>query len=308
LATRRPPRGDHQLDLFIACFTDIAFRDHREMMERPFFSLSKSRREDPIEYRVGETWVRVTPPNPNLKLGMATIWDADVLIWAVSQLIEARDSGMPTSPALKLHPYELLKAIRRGASGSEYRRLRDALQRLTHTAVETSIRADEKKSYASFHWLDSWNEVVDTNTKKPLGITFTLPRWLYLGILEQGAVLTIDEDYFLLTGGLERWLYRVARKHAGHQEAGWQFTMHQLYDKSGSLDRFSKFAFAIRRIVTADKLPGYALELNRNGEGDEIVYLIPREHLSLDDPRYKPARLARRRIARGIYSHPLQLP
>ena len=36
----------------------------------------------------------------------------------------------------------------------------------------------------------------------------------------KGGVLTIHEDYFLLTGGIERWLYRVARKHAGQQEGG----------------------------------------------------------------------------------------
>ena len=40
---RRPPRSE-QLELFIACFTDIAFRDHRDMMERPFFSLNKNPR------------------------------------------------------------------------------------------------------------------------------------------------------------------------------------------------------------------------------------------------------------------------
>jgi plasmid replication initiation protein len=25
--------------------------------------------------------------------GMATIWDADILIWAASQIVEARDAG-----------------------------------------------------------------------------------------------------------------------------------------------------------------------------------------------------------------------
>ena len=64
-------------------------------------------------------------------------------------------------------------------------------------------------------------------------MTLTLPDWLFDGIVMKGGVLTIHEDYFLLTGGIERWLYRVARKHAGQQEAGWQFTMRQLYEKSG---------------------------------------------------------------------------
>ena len=107
-----------------------------------------------------------------------------------------------------------------GRLDQEYRRLRAALERLTHSAVRTSIRASGKRKFASFHWLESWTEIVDEATQETKGMTITLPLWLYQGILEQGGVLTIHEDYFLLTGGLERWLYRVARKHAGKQPIG----------------------------------------------------------------------------------------
>src|SRR5439155_26155607 len=136
---------------FVAVFTAIPSGAQRRMMERPFFSLSKAPRLKPIEYRVGDTWVEV---GPNPKFGMATIWDADVLIWAATQLTEAGDRGSPTSPIVRLHPYELLRAIRRGTSGSEYRRLRAALERLTHSAVRTSIRASGKSKFAAFHWLE----------------------------------------------------------------------------------------------------------------------------------------------------------
>jgi plasmid replication initiation protein len=87
---REPPRGDSQLDLFVAVFADIPIRDHRDMMERPFFSLAKNPRVKPIEYKVGETWVEVSG---NPQFGMATIWDADILIWTATQLTEARDRG-----------------------------------------------------------------------------------------------------------------------------------------------------------------------------------------------------------------------
>ena len=79
----------------------------------------------------------------------------------------------------------------------------------------------------------------------------TLPDWLFDGIAMKGGVLTIHEDYFLLTGGIERWMYRVARKHAGRQEMGWRFTMRQLYEKSGSSARFSRLAEAARRQASA---------------------------------------------------------
>src|SRR3712207_2859133 len=94
-------------------------------------------------------------------------------------------------------------------------------------------------------------------------MSITLPDWLYEGIIQGGGVLRIHEDCFLLKGGIERWLYRVARKHAGYQETGWQFTMRQLYEKSGSTARFSDFALDVRKVVSADALPEYTLEIGR---------------------------------------------
>ena len=39
--------------------------------------------------------------------GMATIWDADVLIWAASQIVHARDAGLRTSRLMAATPYEI---------------------------------------------------------------------------------------------------------------------------------------------------------------------------------------------------------
>ena len=134
---------------------------------------------------------------------------------------------------------------------------------------------------------------------KPTGMSLTLPAWLYGGIIEGGGVLSIYEDYFLLTGGIERWLYRVARKHAGSQEMGWQFTMQQLYAKSGSAARLSDFAIDVRKVVAADSLPEYALTLERGADGDEGVWMVRRSQLGFDDPRFARDRSPRRRIAIG---------
>src|SRR3954452_22848409 len=106
------------------------------------------------------------------------------------------------------------------------------------TTVETNIRPLGLTKRASFHWVEKWT-AEEAPDGKPLGMTITLAEWLYKGIVEEGGILCIHEDYFLLTGGIERWLYRVARKHAGKQEAGWQFTMRQLWEKSGSSARLT---------------------------------------------------------------------
>lgn len=300
MARRTPPTGDEQPDLFAATFADIPVRDQRDTMERPFFSLAKRPRHAPIEYRVGDVWVEVSA---NPQFGMATIWDADILIWASTQLTEAVDRGMSPSRTIRFHPYNLLRSIRRTTGGADYLRLRAALERLTHTAVRTNIRADGKSKFASFHWLESWTETTDTLTGEPTGMTITLPEWLFDGVVRRGGVLTIHEDYFLLTGGVERWLYRVARKHAGHQQAGWSFTMRQLYEKSGSAARISDFAIDVRRAVATNHLPEYETSMDRNADGEEIVRFVHRALLASDHPRLESTRFpGRRQTPHGVHA------
>lgn len=75
----RPHKSEReQLELFRALPSDLAPRDAQDLMAYPFFSLSKSHRVEPIEYRSGEIAIRVEAVPEH---GMATIWDADILIW-----------------------------------------------------------------------------------------------------------------------------------------------------------------------------------------------------------------------------------
>src|SRR3546814_6855822 len=80
-------------------------------MTWPFFALGKSRRTAPIDFRSGGVTVRVEGTAAH---GIATIWDADVLIWAASQWMQARDAGLPTSRRIRSeeHTSELQSLIR----------------------------------------------------------------------------------------------------------------------------------------------------------------------------------------------------
>ena len=82
-------------------------------------------------------------------------------------------------------------------------------------------------------------------------------------MLDAALVLTIDPAYFRLTGGIERWLYRLVRKHGGRQPGGWQFDFRHLHRKSGSTARFSDFAFDLRALAARQSLPGYVLAIER---------------------------------------------
>ncbi|PKP65056.1 MAG: RepA replication protein, partial [Alphaproteobacteria bacterium HGW-Alphaproteobacteria-9] len=100
-----------QLELFVSAGGDIAARDAQDLMAWPFFSLAKSKRVRPIDFRMGEVSILV---EATAEHGMATIWDADVLIWVASQIVEARDCGRPTSRLIAATPHEILSFTQRG--------------------------------------------------------------------------------------------------------------------------------------------------------------------------------------------------
>ena len=132
---RRQISEREQLDLFRALPGDLAPRDAQDLMAYPFFSLAKSKRVVPIDFRAGKITIRVEAVAEH---GMATIWDANVLIWAASQIVEARDAGLKTSRLMAATPYEILTFVGRGTGARDYDRLKAALDRLQSTTVMTS--------------------------------------------------------------------------------------------------------------------------------------------------------------------------
>ena len=269
-ATREQPAvRSEQLELFRPASANVTPRDAQDLMTWPFFSLAKSRRVTPIDFRMGATWISVEAVPEH---GMATIWDADILIWAASQLIEARDAKRPTSRFMAATPHEILTFTRRGTGKASYERLKSALDRLQATTVATSIRQRDQRRRHRFSWINEWRERADS-TGRVRGIELVLPDWFYQGVLERALVLTIDPAYFNLTGGLERWLYRLVRKHGGRQNGGWSFDVPHLYRKSGALSPLRRFAFELRRIVQRQSLPGYLLSLEQALGRDRLTFV-----------------------------------
>jgi len=274
--SKAPDNNHNQLDFFIASLVDLSLRDQRETMEVPFFSLAKSPRFEPIIYQTRDCYVKVSP---SVSYGMATIWDADILIWAASQINAAQERGLTPSRTLQLHPYDLLKTINRHTGKRSYDLLRDALRRLQSTSIETDIRAKGKKRLAQFSWIESWSEIIDEKTGRSDGMKITLSEWFYEGVLDQQLLLSIPSAYFDITGGTERWLYRLVRKHAGRQATGWSCTFHTLHKKSGSTQRPSDFSRDIRKIITADNLPEYHLEMHQGERNEPVMYAVRRDKL-----------------------------
>ncbi|WP_323718366.1 replication initiator protein A [Paracoccus aminovorans] len=240
-------------------------------MAYPFFSLAKSRRIAPIDFAAGNVTIRVEAVPDH---GMATIWDADILIWAASQIVEARDAGLRTSRLMAATPYEILRFIGRGTSMRDYQRLRAALDRLQSTTVSTTIRQPVEGRRHRFSWINEWKERSGRDGR-PDGIEMIVPDWFYQAVLDDALVLTIDPAYFDLTGGLERWLYRIVRKHGGRQRTGWRFDLRHLHQKSGSLSPFKRFSFELRDIIRRQPLPGYTLFLDAEIGGRVLLAFEP---------------------------------
>ena len=269
-------KDDPQFDFFIPMVQDIPLKDQRETMERPFFSLQKRKRLKPIDYRSpdGEVWVKVEAVPA---YGMATIWDADILIWAASALNRLKQQGVNDLPrTLRTTAYDLLRAIKRDTGGKGYQELRAALDRLASTTIFTSLRAKRGRD-RRFSWIDEWDIEVDPITEQPRALRITLSNWIYEGVTQEKQLLTMHPDYFSLTGGLERALYRIARKHAGDQKKGWLCRFSVLKDKTGSDSEPKEFARMMRKIALRDELPEYSMTIVKAADGSPAAHFIRRD-------------------------------
>ena len=237
----------------------------RDVVSHPCFSLAKTPRHKPIVYCNGQTQLRVAPLSA---CGMATIWDADILIWAATKIALLQNAGKPCSRHLTGSIHEILAFSDRDASKTSYQRVRAALTRLAATHVTTSLWRDASGKEASFCWIEDWRDNIDHNGRAH-GLDVTLPETLFSAIENKKQLLTIERGYFDLTGGLERWLYGLVRRHGGHQYAGWDFEFRYLYQKSACLSSFHRFCVYLRDLVTRQALPGYHLSVLLDSRGAE---------------------------------------
>ena len=254
-----PAMGD-----FFVCDFFVAVPKHDlASMEHPIFSLSTRPDRRILNYDHNGTEITVTP---SVK-GRATIFDADILIFCISQLMAAINAGKPTARSLTLTAYDLLRATGRETSGDGYKRLRDAFERLAGTRITTNITTGEKEVTTGFGLIESWQIVRHTRAGRMVSVKVVLSEWLYRAVLSK-SVLTLNRDYFTLRRPLERRLYELARKHCGRQPV-WRVSVETLLKKSGSTSPRRVFRAMVRDIIKAGRLPDYELD---EEPGDIIAF------------------------------------
>lgn len=271
---RKPPPDEGQLDFFAEPILDVALKDERETMERPFLCIHRRPSRQPIKYQSPDGEVRVEV-YPHQDFGLATINDWDVIIWAASMIWdEINETGDPPGRRIGFHPHNLLKSIRRHAGGqTDYEKLAGCLDRLQSTTVKTTIRA-EQHVQRTFSWIDDWQRIDDEDTGHPKHWTITLSRWVYEGIIDQSRILSLHPDYFLIKNETQKWLYRLARKHAGQQSNGFRIRLEELHRKNGTTRAFRKWKHDIKERLTDQVILDYSFDLYENRDGETIVHMI----------------------------------
>ena len=259
------PNRYPQHDLFICDVADAVLKDIMQEMEHPFYSLSKKPETTVRRYEHNGNWLEITP---SVK-GLATIYDKDILIYCISQIIAKLRQGEQVSQHVQINSRDLLRFTNRGTAGKDYKALCEALDRLAGTRISTNIRSGDEEQYDSFGLVDA------ASVRRKYGLDgrllwcrVKLSDWVFNAI-RSNEVLTLHRDYFRLRKPLERRVYELARKHCGAQPE-WKIGLERLLKKSGSQSSTRRFRQMIAELADSDHLPDYQVRYDR--DRDQVIF------------------------------------
>jgi plasmid replication initiation protein len=246
------PERHPQHDLFICDVADAVLKDVMPQMEHPFYSLSKKPETSIRRYEHNGQWLQVTP---SVK-GLATIYDKDILIYCISQIMAKLKRGEQVSKRVSINSRDMLVFTNRGTAGKDYEALQEAIERIRGTTISTNIITGSEQQTNTFGLIDS------SSIRRKHGLDgrllsceITLSDWVFNAI-RHNEVLTLHRDYFRLRKPIERRIYELARKHCG-QQPEWKASIGILLKKSGSKSSDKEFRRAVRQLAASDHLPDY---------------------------------------------------
>jgi plasmid replication initiation protein len=268
------PKKDHlpltaekhgQGDLFVFDVADAVLKDIMPEMEHPFYSLSKKPEMTLRRYEHNGNWLEIIPSY----IGLATIYDKDILIYCISKLMQALKNGEPIGPRVRITAYDLLRFTNRGTSGRDYKSLSQAIDRLSGTRIKTNIRTGDEEQEDTFGLIDA-----ATLRRKHgldgrlLWVDVRLSTWVMNAVQAQ-EVLTLHRDYFRLGKPIERRIYELARKHCGRQ-ASWAVSVAMLLKKCGSQGPLKLFRHTLKNVAKHNHLPDY--QVTFDNENDQVIF------------------------------------
>ena len=285
---RTPPADDAQLSFFVPAIYDAPIKDDVNLMDVAPFALSKRARTGVIQYELKDCIITV---EGGAQSGMATVFDYDIFLNMVSYLadevrrfrIDEQKGLRPSLPAKVYRPStsHILKFCRRSDGGKAYLDLEAALDRLTKTTIKiVNLASGSRRQVDSRPLIGGYQVVTKTARGLPDTIEITIPDWVWSSVVRPDkslSILTLNPDYFLISSAIGRFLYRLARKAAGKQEA--HYKLSDLHHRSGSTQELRFFSRDLRRFVATTRLfplPDYDLSLTE-GRDEMILHMLRRD-------------------------------
>lgn len=276
---RKPPIDDAQMMFFVPTIYDAPIKDDVNLMDVAPFSLSKRSSRGVLRYELKDSLITI---EGGAESGMATVFDYDIFLNMVSYLAEEvqqfrRDEKKGLRPTLPPKVYrpnasQILKFCRRSDGGKSYEDLEAALDRLTNTTIKVvNLSGGKRRAVDSRSLIGGYSVVSRTGANKIDLIEITIPDWVYTSVVRNESnlpLLTLHQDYFLISSGLGRFIYRLARKAAGKNPA--KYYVKEVYERSGSTQELRKFAYDLREFVTrtqAFPMPEFDLSLEEGRDG-----------------------------------------
>lgn len=280
---RPAPNDDAQLMFFVPAIYDAPIKDDVNLMDVAPFSLGKTARNGVIRYELKDSLIVV---EGGAEVGLATVFDYDIFLNMMSYLAEevrryriAVEKGLrPTLPPKVYRPStaQILKFCRRRNGGRQYEEIEAALHRLAKTTISvTNLAGGKRRRVDTRPLIGEYRVVSKTSSGKVDEIEIAIPDWVYLSVVKTEKVLpllTLNPDYFLISSGLGRFIYRLARKAAGKTSA--VYSVRELHKRSGSPQEFRKFLYDLRELVSrtqAFPMPDYELELGEQRDGPMLT-------------------------------------
>lgn len=274
----RQPQGDFYSPLLY----DVGARDNRSIMDVAVFRLSKvdKRPNSVMRYDLPDGYVEVSSG----AYGMASVWDYDIVLMAVSHLTEAANlwrAGKGPKPGQTFTPAigDVLHFCRKDNGGNQKEAVVGALQRLstTHVTIERTrnVGGEPTTLTEGENLIGPFRVISNPRTRKVERLEIKVADWMYQEITTglKPDVLTVNPDYFLINQGLGRFLYRLARRAAGKDQAAWNFGL--LFERSGSKGTRKEFNRLLRSLISANDLPDYSLA-EEAGKTDFVLRMVHR--------------------------------
>jgi len=254
-----------QFDLFVADILDVAPKGDLNTMENPVFALSTKPDLEVWRFELGEVFIEVTPS----QAGRPTIFDKDLLMYCISQVVEGMNRGRQVSKRVQIVAYDFLRSTGRGSGGKDYEAMLASMKRLRGVTITTN--AGQKNRRAHVRGLIDSADVIERDDRgRMVNVEIELSDWIFKAVTDKN-VLTYSPNYYRLRKPNERRLYELCRKFCGSQPM-WECGEEKLYLRFGTRADRRKFRHNLKQMVREQNIPDYTIEYDEKLEKFSCFY------------------------------------